>query len=185
MLEKLSEKDQKTVKMGGLAVLALALAFGVYQGYNFREKQTKESKILDNDLKTLNMSSSAHKNLMAAVPYFQMPDEESIQKTKFRSSLNQLFEQMRISMDPLVEVAAGNSIRPPVGYGTLSLKTSSKGTVSFQNILYLLAALKENPYLVGIEELKITCDQQNPQLANLSIVLATFTNNKNNNKRAK
>ena len=123
------------------------------------------------------------KKLMADVPIFQMPEDESTQKTRFRDSLNLLFERMNISTDPWVEVAAGNSIRPPAGYGALSLKTSTRGTVSFQNILYLLAALKENPYLVGIEELKISCDQDNPQLANLSIVLATFIDNKN--KRAK
>lgn len=184
MLEKLNEKDQKTLKMGGLAVLVLAVAFAGYQGYNYWTAQNKISKDLNRDFKTLNMSDSVHKKLISDVPVFQMPADDSTQKTVFRDSLNLLFEQMRISTDPWVDVAAGNSIRPPAGYGALSLKTSTKGTVSFQNILYLLAALKENPYLVGIEELKITCDPQNPQLANLSIVLATFTDNRNI-KRAK
>lgn len=178
MLEKLNEKDKKTVKIGGLAAILLLVLFGTYQGYNLWESKKKDTKKLDSELVALNMTESAHKNLMATVPVFQMPKDEETQKTNFRSSLNQLFEQMRINTDPLVEVAAGNTIRPPVGYGALCLKTSSSGTISFQNILYLLAALKENPYLAGIEELKITCDQQNPQLANFSIVLSTFTNNK-------
>ena len=184
MFEKLSEKDQKTLKMGGLAALVLAVAFTVYQGYNYWETQKKKQDNFDRDFRALNMDESAHKKLMANVPVFQMPEGESEQKTKFRDSLNLLFEQMRISTDPWVEVAAGNSIRPPAGYGALSLKTSTRGTVSFQSILNLLGALKQNPYLVGIEEFKISCDQDNPQYANLSIVLATFIDNKNN-KRAK
>jgi len=182
MLEKLNEKDQKTLKTGGLAVLVLAVAIAGYQGYNYWNAQNKITKDLDRDFKTLTMNESAHKKLIADVPAFEMPADDSTQKTRFRDSLNLLFEQMRISTDPWVDVTAG--IRPPAGYGALSLKTSTKGTVSFQNILYLLAALKENPYLVGIEELKITCDSQNPQLATLSIVLATFTDNRNT-KRAK
>ena len=178
MLEKLSEKDQKTVKTAGLAILAFILAFGCYYGQTYWTAQSKTTKELEKDLKTLNLSDSAHKKLLADVPVFQMPVDESNQKTLFRNSLNQLFEQMRISTDPWVQVNPSNSLRTPTGYGVICLKSSTKGTVSFQNILYLLAALKENPYLAGIEELKITCDPQNPQIASLSIVLSTFVNNK-------
>ncbi len=179
MFEKMNEKDQKTIKMGGLAVLALIVAFSVYQGYDYWTIQKKKAKELNNDLDALKMNDSAHKKLMADVPIFQMPQEDSIQKTNFRNYLNQQFEQLRISTDPWVEVAKpSNAVRPPANYNALSLKTSTRGTARFQDILNLLAALKQNPYYVGIEELKITCDPQNPQLATLSIVLTTFTNNK-------
>ncbi len=184
MLEKLNEKDQKTLKMGGLAVLVLAVAITGYLGYNHWTAQNKLTKKLNADFKKLVMNESAYKKLLSEVPVFQPPEDDSTQKTKFRDFLDQQFERRRITTEAWVEVTAGNAIRPPAGYGVLSLKTSSKGTVSFQNILNLLADLKENPYYAGIEELKITCDQQNPQLATLSIVLATFTDNRNI-KRAK
>ncbi len=184
MLEKLNEKDQKTLKTGGLAVLVLAVVVTGYMGYNHWTAQNKQKKKLNADFKKLVMNESAYKKLLAEVPVFQAPEDDSAQKTKFRDYLDTQFQRNNITTEAWVEVTASNAIRPPAGYGALSLKTSSKGTVRFQNILNLLAALKENPYYVGIEELKITCDQQNPQLATLNIVLATFTDNRNI-KRAK
>ena len=178
MLKKLNEKDQKTVKTGGLAVIALLAVVIFYMGYNFWSTQKDITKKLERDLKTLNLSSTAHKQLLADVPVFQEPLNESDQKTDFRDYLDKFFETKRISIDPLTTVNASNSTRPPAGYGILCLKTSSKGTVSFQRILEMLAGLKENPYMVGIEEFKITCDQDNPQYASFNIVLSTFTNNK-------
>ena len=52
MFEKLSEKDQKTLKMGVLAALALIVAFTVYQGYNYWETKKKVQKDLDRDFKS-------------------------------------------------------------------------------------------------------------------------------------
>jgi len=184
MFENLNEKDKKTLTMGVVAVLGLVVMVLGYFGYSTWEQKKSEYDAKDKDIKTLNLTDSAYNNLLATVPIFQMPLDQETQKNNFRDSLSTLFDDLRISTELWVEVPANKAERLPVGYGKLCLKTSTSGNCSFQSILNLLAALKENPYLAGIEEFKITCDPQNPQSASLSLVLSTFTNNRNN-KRTK
>jgi len=54
----------------------------------------------------------------------------------------------------------------------LRLKCSAK--CRFTQVLDLLANLKENPYLVGIEELRIRCDSKKPQEVDLDLTVSTF-----------
>jgi hypothetical protein len=42
------------------------------------------------------------------------------------------------------------------------LKVKCKGKCKFDQLLDFLAGLKENPYLVGVEELRVTCDTKVP-----------------------
>ena len=48
------------------------------------------------------------------------------------------------------------------------------GKCKFAQILDLLASLKENPYLVGIEEMRIKCDTKNRQEIELDLTVSTF-----------
>ncbi|MBN1973766.1 MAG: hypothetical protein JW787_09020 [Sedimentisphaerales bacterium] len=176
MLEKLNEKDKNTLKMGGIGAIVLVVLVIAYQGFNQRAQKLKELKRLELTYKSLDVSENVHKRIMAAVPIFQMPGNEQNQKTYFRNSLNQKFEQLGITTAPWQEVAGGKTHIPPQGYGVLLLRTS--GSCRFDNILTLLADLKENPYYVGVEELNIQCDPQNPQQATFIITLSTYTNNR-------
>jgi hypothetical protein len=86
---------------------------------------------------------------------------------------------LRIETEPWVTVVSnGSRTTTPKDYGILLLKTNTRRECNFQTILDLLARLKKNPYYAGIEEFKITCNEDNPQMANFSIILSTFTNNK-------
>jgi hypothetical protein len=123
------------------------------------------------ELKSLNVQDSAYKRIMSAIPVFQMPKEQQAQKTAFRDELDKELDQVRITTDPWQEVTSKQSLVP--GYDTLRLKSS--GSCRFEQILDLLAILKNNPYLVGIEDLHITCDAQNPQQADFSVTVSTIT----------
>jgi hypothetical protein len=52
------------------------------------------------------------------------------------------------------------------------LKCSAKCRLT--QVLDLLAGLNENPYLVGIEELRLRCDQQKPQAVEMELTVSTF-----------
>jgi len=176
MLNNLNEKDKRTIKLGGIGAAALiVLIFGA-QGYsNWSNKKTDYS-IKSRNLESLNITETAHARMLSAVPNFVMPKDEQTQKTDFRDSLSTLFDELGIrTADPLQEVAASKS-KPLSGYGLLCLRT--KGTCRFEQILNLLAALKNNPYLVGVEEFNFQCDPQNPQQVTFSIELSTLTYNK-------
>jgi hypothetical protein len=59
-----------------------------------------------------------------------------------------------------------------VGYKLLRMKCSGK--CRFTQVLDLLANLKDNPYLVGVEELRIRCDTKNSQQVDMDLTVSTF-----------
>ena len=58
------------------------------------------------------------------------------------------------------------------------LRIKCKGKCKFDQLLDFLAALKENPYLVGVEELRIECDSKQPpdkrQDIEVDLTVSTF-----------
>ncbi len=172
MFDKMNEKDKKTIKKGGIGAMAVVVLFVAAQGYGTWNKKISEYNTIDSQLRTLNVTDSTRKKMLESVPVFQMPKGEQDQKPLFRDSLDQLFAEVGINTEPWQEVATSKT---PViaGYGSLRLKAS--GSCRFDQILRLLALLKQNPYLVGIEELHIECNPQNPQQAEFSIQVSTIT----------
>jgi hypothetical protein len=174
MLNNMNEKDKKTFKMGAIAAAAIIILLVSMQGYSkWNEKRTEDQKLTSN-IRTLDIPDSAYNKLLSDVPVFQFPQDEQTQKENFRTELEREFDSLRIETEPWQEVVTKQTTSGT--YGKLYLKTS--GTCRFQLILDLLAVLKENPYLVGIEELHIESDPQNPQQATFSIKVSTFTINK-------
>lgn len=174
MFEKLNEKDKKTLKMGGIGAAAILVLLLTMQGYGNWHKNTAEYNDLEAALKTVNLPEPLRKRQMETVPRFLMPQATQQQKTAFRDELDRELDDLGIDTEPWQEVTVKTS--PLEGYGFLKLKCS--GSCRFSQILDLLAALKTNPYLAGIEELNIQCNPQNPQQADFSITVSTFTNNK-------
>jgi hypothetical protein len=172
MFEKMNEKDKKTLKMGGIGAVGVLVLFIAVQGYGNWNKKTTEYNSIVNQLNTLNVTDNAHNKSLEIVPVFLMPKDEQTQKTLFRNSLEQLFEQLRINTEPWQDVMTSKSTII-TGYGSLRFKTS--GTCTFDQILRLLAELRQNPYLVGIEELHVACSPQNPRQAEFNIQVATLT----------
>ena len=174
MFNNLNERDKKTIKMGAIAAAAIIVLLLALKGYSNWDNKRKEYDSLVSSINSLNISDAAQKKLLSDVPVFQLPQDEQTQKEDFRKELEREFDSLRIQTDPWQEVTTKKSYLS--GYGTLFLKTS--GSCRFQQILDLLAIIKDNPYLVGIEELHIECDPQNPQQANFNITVSTFTANK-------
>ena len=107
---------------------------------------------------------------MSIVPVFEMPEREEKQKFLFRDKFNEQLRSARINSEPLQVLSPVKS--GVAGYELLRLKCSAK--CSFRQALDLLAKLNENPYLVGIEELKIECDQKKRQDVKLDLTISTL-----------
>jgi hypothetical protein len=99
-----------------------------------------------------------------------MPEKEEIQKFLFRDKFNEQLKKAGIRSEPLQILPASKS--PVARYQLLRLKCSAK--CRFGQALDLLANLKDNPYLAGIEEFKIECDQKKRQDVELDITVSTF-----------
>jgi len=108
--------------------------------------------------------------LLSIVPAFEMPEKEETQRFLFRDKLNEQLKKAGIQNQPLQVASIGRSGQ--AGYRLLRLKCSAK--CRFTQVLDLLASLKENPYLVGVEELRIKCDSKKPQEVDLDLTVSTF-----------
>ena len=151
------------------AVVIVAFAFGTKWLDNWKQARSSRAKITDK-LEEINIDETKRAGLMSIVPVFEMPEKEEKQKFLFRDKFNEQLRNARIKSEPLQVLTPIKS--GVAGYDLLRLKCSAK--CSFGQALDLLVNLKENPYLVGIEELKIECDQKKRQDVKLDLTISTF-----------
>ena len=170
MKTKLNQRDIRTLKMGAVGVVAIFVFVFALSLYDRWAQVRNSLEELNNKLELIDVDKAKQAGLMSIVPVFEMPQEEETQKFLFRDKLNEQLTKAGIKSEPLQVVSVGKSRQ--AGYRLLRLKCSSK--CQFTQVLDLLANLKENPYLVGVEELRIKCNQKNPQNVELDLTVSTF-----------
>lgn len=170
--KRLNKKDIRAVKTGCIVVAGIVL-FAVSS--TFLENWQRTRKLLSEkqtELKTIVLPEAKLAGLTAVVPVFEIPQNEEKQKFLFRNKLKEQLKKAGIKTKPLkILTNRKNSNHPE--YKLLYVKCSSEAC-AINQIFDLLASLKENPYLAGIEELNIRCDPKNREKFNLDIILSTF-----------
>jgi hypothetical protein len=170
MINKLSQKDIRTLKLGAVCVAGIII-FLVGSGVHTRLKKAQESTdILNNKLDLIDVDKAKQAGIMAIVPKFEMPIEEEEQKFLFVDKLSEQFNKAGIKNQPL-QVASKTTSKKD-GYQLLRMKCSA--TCRLTQALDFLANLKDNPYLVGIEELRLRVDQKKPQEVAMDLTVSTF-----------
>ncbi|MHC4558092.1 MAG: hypothetical protein ACYTFW_10965 [Planctomycetota bacterium] len=170
MMEKLNQKDIRALKIGAVGV-AVVLVFVFASKFLDRWAQARDSLGQLNDkLELIDVEKAKRAGLMSIVPVFEMPQKEETQRFLFRDKLTEQLKKAKINNKPLQEITGGKS--PQAGYKLLRMKCSAK--CKFTQVLDLLADLKDNPYLVGIEELRIKCDVKKPQEVEMDLTVSTF-----------
>ena len=167
MMITLTEKDKRALKLGGIAV---AVIIGFVLGTSWLEHWSAARRRFREKSAELDLIDRAKQaGIVSVVPAFEMPEEEEVQKSRFRQKLNEQLKKAGIRSQPLKVVAAGKSFYP--GYRLLNIQCTAK--CRFTQLLDLLATLNENPYLVGVEELKFKCDKNKPQEVDLNLTVST------------
>lgn len=170
MARKLDQREKRVLKFGvvcAAAILAIASATK-WVGYWAQVRESLGAKT--DRLKALNMSEAKRAGLMSIVPVFEMPQSEEEQKYPFREKFREQLKKAGIKFKPLQILRSRKSQEG--GYKLLCLKCTGK--CKFGQVLDLLAALKENPYLVGIEEFEIKCDPKKRKEFELNLTVSTF-----------
>jgi hypothetical protein len=169
-MRRLNEKEKRTLKFGAVCAVAIVV-FALGTEWLGHWKKVRNSRTgIDKKLDAINVSDAKRAGLMSIVPVFEMPEKEETQQFLFRDKFNDQLKKAGIKSEPLQVLPPIKS--PVAGYELLRLKCSAK--CKFAQALDLLAKLKENPYLVGIEELKIECDQKKRQEVKLDLTVSTF-----------
>ena len=170
--EKLSNKDRRAIKIGVIAVgvvVLFVISSSWLENWCFVRKSAAQKR---SELKKLFSSEAKQAGLLAIVPVFEMPVAEEKQKFLFRNKLKEQLKKVGIKSKPL-EILTSRKSAKNAGYKLLSVKCSSD-KCKFEQILDLLALLRENPYLVGIEEFNVKCDPKNRSQFKLDMVVSTF-----------
>jgi len=171
MIEKLSEKDIRTLKYGAIgAVIILLFVFGSELRDRWIKAKTNAA-VLRTKLDSIDVDKARQAGLMSIVPVFEMPQVEEDQEFLFRDKLSEHLNKARIKNKPLIVQSGRKS--PLSEYKLLLVKCSA--TCQFTQVLDFLAQLNENPYLVGIEEFKIKCDPKKRGEVALDFTVSTFT----------
>jgi len=170
VIEKLSRKDIRTVKIGAVCVAAILVFVFASELIAHWTEARKSLAQLEDKLELLDVDKAKQAGLMSIVPVFKMPENEEMQKFLFRDKLDEQLKKAGINSKPLQVVSTVKSRQ--TAYKLLRLKCSA--TCGFRQVLDLLANLKENPYLVGVEEMRIKCDPKKPQEVELDLTVSTF-----------
>jgi len=169
MIEKLSQRDIRILKIGAVCIVAILVFVFASEWLDRWAKARASLTEVKNKLELIDMEKAKQAGLMSIVPKFEMPQKEEIQKFLFRDKLDEQLNKAGIK-STLQVVSTGKSGQ--AGYKLLRMKCSGK--CRFTQVLDLLANLKDNPYLVGVEELRIRCDTKNSQQVDMDLTVSTF-----------
>ncbi len=170
MIKKLSQKDIRALKFGGLCAAAIVVFWVGAKVFDRLKEAQVSTASLNNKLELIDVDKAKQSGLMSIVPKFEMPVEEEEQKFLFVDKLTEQFKKAGMQNQPLQVASKGKSNQP--GYQLLRMKCSA--TCRLTQGLDFLANLKDNPYLVGIEELRIRIDKKKPQEIDMDLTVSTF-----------
>jgi hypothetical protein len=174
MARRLTPREIRVVQIGVIAVIAIpAFTFGTKWLDDWRQVRKSLAQSQDK-LKGLEINEARQAGLLSIVPVLELPEEEEVQKLLFRDKLHEQLKKAGINTEPLQVLAVRKTRDVPHKV----LKIQCKGKCKFDQFLSFLAGLRENPYLVGIEELRIECDTKQPpdkrQEVDIALTVSTF-----------
>ena len=170
MITKLSQKDIRTLKFGAICAAGILVFWIGSKVFDCLKEARASYSLLNNKLDLIDVDKAKQSGLMSIVPKFEMPIEAEEQKFLFVDKLSEQFKKAGIKNQPLEVASKGKS--KEAGYQLLRMKCSA--TCRLTQALDFMANLKDNPYLVGIEELRIRIDKKKPQEVGMDLTVSTF-----------
>ena len=176
IFDKLSEKDQKTIKAGAMIAAVILVCGGLNILLNEYSRTRSELDAVKSKFNSVIPNSDGSLTLKQAglysiVPVFEDPQEEDIPGENFRQKFLEQLKKAKIKYNDLDLMPMSNK-RNSSGLRRRNLHY--KGKCSFTQAMDLLASLYENPWFVGVEEFKIVCDPKNRSQMDLTITVSTF-----------
>jgi hypothetical protein len=168
MLERLSQRDKRALKI--FAICAIGVVVFIFGSKWLGHWVQARRSLAEVKAKVEAIGGDKGSVVASIVPVFEMPQKEETQKFLFRNRLNEQLKKAGINSKPLQVLPAGKVRKD--GYGVLRLKCNAK--CKFGQLLDFLAKLNENPYLVGVEELRIRCDAKNREDMEMDLTVSTF-----------
>jgi len=172
---KLSPRDKRTARFGAICGgLILLYAFAAAPWLEDWAKtrrllaaQRDKLKLIDSRGPAVTQEAAA----VSSVPTLAMPAAEEIQGPLLRDKLN---EQLKKAGIQIKSINFSPAVKSRTAAGMKLLRLQCRGTCSYDQVLNLLAHLDENPYMVGVEEIKLKCDTKKRSQMDLTLTVSTF-----------
>jgi hypothetical protein len=160
MARKLNERERRLLLIGAAAAVAiLVFAYGA-KGLDRWNKSRGSLTAAKRRLGEVETDKTKLAGLISLVPVFEKPEPEEKQKSLFREKLYEQLKKAGINPEPPQPILGKKMNVGGTAYRVLKVKCKAK--CKLDQLLDFLAGLKENPYLVGVEELQIRCDTKEP-----------------------
>jgi len=169
-MQKMSEKDIRTLKIGALGAAVILLFFCGSKWFGHWKEVRGEIALIKGKIEAINVEKNRQAGLLSIVPVFEMPVAEEEQTSLFRDKLRKQFQQARINNKPLQILSTGKTRLG--GYRTARLECSAK--CGLAQLLDFMARLNENPYLLAVEEMRIRTDKKKPQDVEVDLMFSTL-----------
>ena len=172
MIEKLSQKDKRTLKLGVIAAGLILLYFVILgpwmQGWKYKKAslQNRRAK-LDAVLAENGTAAVKQRGLLSVVPVLELPKAEKEQGPLFRGKFNEQLKKAGIKTKTL------QLTLKKTGGGKM-LRLQCKGKCNWGQAMDLLAELNSNPYFAGVEEMVLKCNPKKPQEVELTLAVSAF-----------
>ena len=158
MARKLNQREKRVIQIGVISAVAIfAFTWGADWLKGWGEARAALAKAKSN-LQDVKADGAKQAALLSIVPVFELPQPEDRQKFLFRDTLLEQLKKAGINTEPLQILGTRRTKALPYKV----LKVKCKGKCKFDQLLGFLASAQENPYLVGVEELRIQCDPKEP-----------------------
>ena len=160
MARKLNQRERLMLVIGVVAAVAiLAFTYGA-KGIDRWGKSRASLAASKRKFGEVETDKAKLAGLISLVPAFETPQPEEKQKSLFREKLYEQLKKAGINTEPPQPILGKKITISGTGYRALKFRCKAK--CKFDQLLDFLAALKENPYFVGVEELRVQCDTKEP-----------------------
>ena len=169
-MQKLSEKDKRTLRVGGILVGAILVSAILMQWVEHWGQVRESLAVSRGELKMISSAAGSADGGGLILPAFEMPQRQEQQQFLFRDKLAEQFKTAKIKTEPLQVIPATKTRQG--GYRVMRLKTG--GSCKLGQIFDFIANIEENPYLVSVEEFRIKCDEKNRENIEFDLTVSTF-----------
>ena len=176
-IDSLSARDRRAIRLGAVAIvlILLYLIIGLPLVENWSQVRN-ELKAYQMKLNVINGSTAGSKakitGLCQTVPFVELPEVEDVQRKLFWDKTYDQLKNAGVAVSSGPSYIASAKKKTTLGFGTLRLKFS--GTCKYDQLVKFLSQLRENPYLVAIDEFSVKSDEKKPGQVNIDMIVETF-----------
>jgi len=177
MLDQFSARDKRAIILTGIAITVMVFYVSVYAPWMAHwDEISAEIKQKELVAKLLDATSSKAKDKLAmfnkVIPAYLPPEKEELQRLLFEKKLVEQFKKVGLKPASMTFMGKPKFVAA-IGYG--KLRFQMKCQCKFKQVFDLLAMLRENPYLVGVEAFNIKLDSKDRAKVDLTLELSTYT----------